>query len=213
MQPGPAKILTCPLCGSEKPLWGFLRGDNYRPTVWSDSRSIYPSSPILSPIQQCPKCEMYYFLDETDIKEIYGIYPNNTGQMTYAQLKEAKLLMRTVPLTVEHRTSLNLELLMAFNDSFRRDPKPLRPKPGEDDLSLFNQVVDELLEDMGATSQKPILQAELLRETGRFDQAREILSKLDLGDRKWVADAILRKADEGNTVPFKLLDNGKRADQ
>ena len=54
---------TCPYCGREKYLVAIASGNTIGGMIWSDSKSIYPMLPQTSPIQKCPHCSRYYFLD------------------------------------------------------------------------------------------------------------------------------------------------------
>ena len=52
MIPGPANILSCPFCGSEKEVMSLVSGNTFGGTVWSDTRREYPMLPEVSPLQE-----------------------------------------------------------------------------------------------------------------------------------------------------------------
>lgn len=214
MIPGPANILSCPFCGGEKEVMSLVSGNTFGGTVWSDTRREYPMLPEVSPIQQCLHCKKYYFIEQA--KRKYSKDPESEmrsfgelGKLSYPELKEAKTQMVFLSLTKMQRWILNHQLFMAYNDAFRRQPEKVAFPPSKEDEAFYHQVIDELLDGIDHSSDYELFHAELLRETGRFEQAKEVLSRHKTEEDRWVVDAMLRHINDKDTLPFLLIKEGE----
>lgn len=215
MIPGPANILGCPYCGGTKEVMSLVSGNTFGGTVWSDTRRHYPMLPEVSPIQKCPHCGKYYFIEQARMehaKEDDSEFRSfgELGTLDYSELKEAKEQMRHLTLTNMQRWIINHQLLMAYNDEFRRNSGASCKHPEKEDEAVFDATVQELLEGIGTSSDYDLFHAELLRETGRFEEAKEILHRNTAEDDRWVVEAMLRHISDGDTLPFLLIENGER---
>lgn len=214
MIPGPANILSCPFCGGEKEVMSLASGNTFGGTVWSDTRREYPMLPEVSPVQKCPHCKKYYFIEQA--KREYSKDPESEmrsfgklGKLSYPELKEAKTQMEFLSLTKIQRWILNHQLFMAYNDAFRRQPETIAFSPSEEDEAFYHQVIEELLDGIDQSSDYELFHAELLRETGRFEQAKEVLSLHKTEENRWVVDAMLRHINNKDTLPFLLIKEGE----
>ena len=216
MIPGPANILSCPYCGGKKEVMSLISGNTCGGTVWSDTRRHYPMLPEVSPIQKCPHCGRYYFIEQAkseyakdDDSEFRSF--GELGTLNYHELKEAKEQMQHLTLSDMQRWIINHLLLMAYNDEFRRHTsnEPLK-SPSKDDKEIFKTTVNELLEGIESSDDYDLFHAELLREDGRFEEAKEILDKHKYEDDQWVSNAMLNHIDRGDTEPFLLILKGER---
>lgn len=217
MIPGPANILSCPFCGGEKEVMSLVSGNTFGGTVWSDTRREYPMLPEVSPVQQCPHCKKYYFIEQA--KREYSKDTESEmrsfgelGNLSYPELKEAKTQMESLSLTKMQRWILNHQLFMAYNDAFRRHPETVAFPPSEEDEAYYQQVIEELLDGIDQSADYELFHAELLRETGRFEEAKEILSHHTNEDDKWVVDAMLRHINDKDPAPFLLIEKGEVRD-
>ena len=211
MIPGPAMILICPYCGGTKEVMNVVSGNTRGYAQWSDTREDYPEFPQLSLVQRCPHCKKYYFTE--DAKREYSQDPKSEtrsfgklGTLTFAEWKEALNQLESSSLSEEHRQMLNLQFFMAYNDEFRRNPDNSKT-PSQEDQVLYHRVIQELIKDSKPTPGGKIFQAELLRETGRFDEAKEILTHLDSEDFQWIINAMLRHIEAKDTLPFLLIED------
>ena len=217
MIPGPANILSCPYCGGKKEVMSLISGNTCGGTVWSDTRRHYPMLPEVSPIQKCPDCGRYYFIEQAkseyakdDDSEIRSF--EELGTLNYHELKEAKEQMKHLTLSDMQRWILNHLLLMAYNDEFRRNPQKERHIPSKEDAEIFEHTVQELLKGIDTSEDYNLFHVELLRETGKFDEAMEILKQNKTEDDRWVVEAMLRHITNMDTNPFLLIENGNRVD-
>lgn len=215
MIPGPANILSCPYCGATKEVMSLVSGNTFGGTVWSDTRRHYPMLPEVSPIQKCHHCSKYYFIEQAKSEYAKGDDSEfrsfgELGTLNYSELKEAKVQMQNLTLTKMQRWVINHQLLMAYNDEFRRHRDKESPVPTKEDTEVFASTLQELLEGIESSADFDLFHAELLRESGRFDEAREILKRHIDDDDQWVANAMKRHIDDGDSFPFLLIENGNR---
>ncbi len=212
MIPGPANILSCPFCGGEKEVMSLLSGNTFGGTVWSDTRREYPMLPEVSPIQQCPHCNKYYFVEQAQHEYNKKKESFELGTLNFLQLRDAKRQMDGMSLSRMQRWILNHEYFMAYNDAFRRHPEKVAFPPSEEDQAFYQQVIEELLDGIEQSADYELFHAELLRETGLFEEAKEILSHHTNEDDKWVIDAMLRHINDKDPAPFLLIEKGEVRD-
>ncbi|MDE6019360.1 MAG: hypothetical protein K2G85_11190 [Muribaculaceae bacterium] len=213
MIPGPANIIGCPFCGGKKELMSLVSGNTFGGTVWSDTRRHYPMLPEVSPIQKCPHCGKYFFMEQAIRDHSNDVLSEcrsfgELGTLNYTELKEAKEQMQHLTLTKMQRWIINHQLFMAYNDEFRRTINASACKPSEQEMLVFESTVKELLDGIDTSADYDLFHAELLRETGRFEEAMEILKQHSSSDDVWVVEAMLRHIDDKDTLPFLLIENG-----
>ena len=116
--------------------------------------------------------------------------------------------MESLSLTKMQRWILNHQLFMAYNDLFRRNNGAVTSHPSKEEELLYHQVITELLEGIDQSDEFNLFHAELLRESGRFQEAKEVLSRHKTDDDQWVVEAMLQHIEDKDTEPFLLLDGG-----
>lgn len=215
MIPGPANILSCPFCGGKKEVMSLISGNTFNATVWSDTRRKYPMLPEVSPIQQCPQCGRYYFIEQA--KQEHGTsasYSFELGKLTFDQLKDAKLQFESITLTKMQRWVINHQLLMAYNDEFQRIPNDLKLKsvPSEEDMRIHENVAYELLNGIDSSEDFKLFHAELLRELGKFPEAKALLVANNNQEDQWIVNKMLKHVEEYDKRPFLLIKDGKRVE-
>lgn len=214
MIPGPANILCCPFCGGTKEVMSLVSGNTLGGTVWSDTRREYPMLPEVSPVQKCPHCKKYYFIEQA--RREYSKDPESEmrsfmklGNLSFHELKEAINQMESLSLSKMQRWILNHQFFMAYNDAFRRRPEIVAFPPSEEDEAFYQKVIKELLDGIDQSADYELFHAELLRETGRFEEAKEVLSHHKNEEDRWVVDAMLRHINNEDTLPFLLIKEGE----
>ncbi len=213
MIPGPANILSCPFCGGTKEVMSLISGNTLGATVWSDTRRHYPMLPEVSPIQECPHCHKFYFIEQaqhqhSDDSESVRRSFGKLGELTFTQLVEAKKQMDTLSLTKMQRWVLNHQLFMAYNDCFRRGPEKECVLPTEEQKQIYLTAIDELLEGIDKLESYELFHAELLRELGRFEESKQILLRHKSEEDKWIVEAMLRHISQADSEPFLLIEDG-----
>lgn len=215
MIPGPANILSCPFCGGTKEVMSLVSGNTCGATVWSDTRRDYPMLPEVSPIQECPHCHKFFFIEQA--KHEYSKDPESEmrsfkelGKLTYPELVRAKKQMDNLSLAKMQRWILNHQIFMAYNDCFRRNPEIVAFPPSEEDVRIYQNTIAELLDGIDQSEDYELFHAELLRESGRFEEAKEVLSNHKSEEDRWVVEAMLKHIDQCDTAPFLLVENGNQ---
>lgn len=215
MLPGPAIVLSCPFCGGTKEVMSLESGNTIGMSLWSDTRREFPMFPEASPIQRCPHCRNYYFYE--DVKKEYSNDPESSissygqlGKLSYVELKEALKQWESSSPDPRQLWVLHREFFLAYNDAFRRFPDKTSPSPADEDEALFNKIVWEMLVSVGQIPDFYLFYAELLRETGRFEDAKKVLLQQEKEEDQWVVDAMLRHIEANDTLPFLLIDNGEQ---
>lgn len=203
MIPGKALVLECPFCGAKKKLISLESGNTFGGKLWSDTKGEYPMLPEPSPIQKCPGCGKYYFIDQAKSSE-GDECSFEKGELSYDELKQARCQFENsfdINSKTGYKQVLYIELLYAYNDAFTRSDSS--SELSNEDVLYFTGVVNELL---SSDCTDPILKGELLRELGRFDESVEHLKELqkDNPDMRWVIDPIVNHALQKDKNPFVI---------
>lgn len=208
MNPGPARVLVCPKCGTEKKVLSLLSGNTFSGCQWSDTKKDYPMLPSVSPVQKCPKCGCYYFTNRCEIERDNEGYSFELGKLSFEELKEAYVQFIDnnclQDLTENEKIELLLELLYAYNDKFNRDG--IEEKPNQSDLAYISPKVRMLVSILKKRGLSPAVESEYLREIGLFDECLNLLSGYN-PENEFMASIVARikqKAEEGNTRSFPI---------
>lgn len=203
MMPAHALLLRCPYCGAHKEVLNLLSGNTIGGHQWSDTKTFFPMLPRISPIQQCEVCGKYYFAAD-HIDGEWDDYSMKKGMLTYEQLKEARkqFLAEGYLADSSKRLTMNLELVKAYNDLYNRDNSEdlsASSLPSED-RDFIGTVLDEIVND----TEDVLVKAEMLRESGRFDESLSVLDSCTLEDDnlKSVADKIRERTSLHNSTAF-----------
>ena len=201
MIPGKALVLECPFCGAKKELISLESGNTFGGKLWSDTKCEYPMLPEPSPIQKCPECGKFYFIDQATSSE-GDDWSFEKGELSFEELKQAKCQFEDsfdINSKPGYKNLLYITMLYAYNDAFTRPDSSL--EASQDDILCFTEIADELLKSNDIDL---ILKGELLRELGRFDESVEHLRVLqrDIPDMRWVIDPIIDHALQKDRKPF-----------
>lgn len=219
MTPGIARFYACPHCGKKKAMFSMLSYNTFDETLWSDARRFNPMCYTLSVIQRCDACNTYSLLSEWKEGDYdRDNYNGTTGQLTYEETKEAYLNL-TASRRYENRDILIicLEYVRSYNDQFRREGySPVGEeisREGAADLALFMKATDEAIKLLpGNKTDYLILKAELYRERGDFESAREFLMKAYIKRHRWVIEPMLYFCNRSDSAPFLLIEKGRNID-
>lgn len=202
MNLGYAQILTCPHCMAKKEVLSLISGNTFGQVVWSDNKSIAPMLPRVSFIQECPSCGQFFLMSRQN-GTVYGKdYSWDKGDLSYIQLKEAwKQLSMMSDLTDNERLSSLIMQVWAFNDLYTRQGE--REIPAEEHKYIV-AVIEQLL---ALDNVDDLLKAELLRETGRFDEAIDILESYPVSNEflRGLQQKFIDSAAAHNTRPFVII--------
>ena len=204
-----------------------MSGNTMRGDSWSDGRNIYPMLPRLSIIQKCPDCGKYSLIEQwentgrTDCKQC-----GTTGTLSYTEAKEAYIQLRQSALMTKFTYKIALYFVHAYNDEFKRPKlrdsiheKGLRliveryyPSPSDDDINLFYEATQYVIDYSESALDAQILKAELHRERGEWMEAYEILHKITAGKKQWMVDAILHYTCNRNSSLLPFVIGGRNID-
>lgn len=164
--------------------------------------------PVIFPVQKCQDCGKYYFIEPEQYHPVD--IDAHVDILNFAELKEAFAELHNPNHSDWGREMLCLELIKAYNDEFNRSIEVERLPSGED-ISLFQEAVNFLLSNSEDIS--PLLHAELLRESGRFEEAEAILRVLANNEANksqlWSIKPVLDGAINHNPLPILLWKDGK----
>ena len=121
-------------------------------------------------VQKCPHCGKYYLLSRQK-PEHGNTYSFEKGELNYKEIKEAWTMLKdTEDLTENERLSILIMQVWAFNDEYTRDKEGAAPKEEQD---YIKDIIDMLIK---LDRVDDLLKAELLRETGHFSDALDLLN-------------------------------------
>ena len=204
MIPGPALILTCPYCGTHKAVLSLRSGNTFGQKLWSDNKSIAPMLPRVSFVQKCPSCGGFFLMSRQESEPKYGKKPSfNKGDLSYLELKKAWNSLKNTPdLTDDEKLGVLIMQVWAYNDQYTRDA--VKPAP-EEEQQYIRDIIDMLL---ALDSVDDLLKAELLRETGRFEESMSLINGYSTED-EFLQRLLNRLKEENlasNTRPFLISD-------
>ena len=120
--------------------------------------------------------------------------------------------MNNLTLTKMQRWILNHQIFLAYNDIYRRNADKEVVIPADDERVQYGKSIQELLDGIEENHNYELFHAELLRETGNFEEAARILENHKSNDDKWVVDAMQRHINDKDTEPFLLINKGKQVE-
>ncbi len=204
MIPDNAIVYKCPHCGEKKELMSLLSGNTFDARYWSDYKTEYPELPEVSLIQKCPKCGKYYLISR--MEAVFGDdYSEELGELSYEETLEAVKILLQEELTPQEEASILLYFIHAFNDKYNRDE--IVSVPIEED-KLFKKYIHQILQitDCWKETDELILKAELLRESGLFNEALAVIESIlfQNDQEKQLASRIKVECAKSNRRVFEL---------
>lgn len=193
-------VLKCPFCGTTKEVVKPNAEPAPGGTLWSDRVYEDPVVPTPSPIQKCPNCGDYYYLDEAESVES-DHESDETGNLSlkdtmpvYRQFKEAEM-------SQEQRKVMYLTIIRAFNDEYREHPGAVF----YEGVGLY--VIDKISKELiNFENVDIVLKGELLREVRYYDESIALLekAKIEQPEKGWMIDQIIEQAKNRNYKVFEL---------
>ena len=106
-------------------------------------------------------------------------YSDELGELSYEETLEAVKILLQEKLTPQEEASILLYFIHSFNDKYNRNK--IVSVPIEDD-NLFKKYIHRILQisDCWKDCDELLLKAELLRESGLFDEALIVLKSISL---------------------------------
>jgi hypothetical protein len=205
MQPGPDRIVACPHCKGLAWHGTIATGNTLGMVVWTDGYRIAPMLPSPPPVVQCAHCHTAYWLaDAAEVGRREPGRPSPEGESVgrVAEPTEEEYydaIARGLATDEDQRVALRVFAWWRSNDAFRESEGQEMAVHTEsaarrrENLEALGPLLDESDEAVA------LLKAEVLRELGRFDEAKVCLSRIT--SRAYVGGArqLARLCDEGNT--------------
>jgi hypothetical protein len=172
MLPGPDQVVACPKCRALARHFTLLSGNTLGARTWTDGKQEMPMLPQLPPVVKCSRCAAVYWLaDAQNLGALPSIAEPNENEY-YAAIAAG--------LAKDPSQEKTLRILAWWrrNDEYRhesrrRDRRPrVLPADARTNLEALTMLLDVEHEN------EAIMKAEILRELGRFDEARSILTTL-----------------------------------
>jgi hypothetical protein len=217
MIPGPDCYIKCPHCDAIACYETLLSGNTAGSQVWSDGRRIAPMLPSPPAVVICAKCSKCSWLSEAEEVPMEGDGPRAE--------RRRKSVPRVQEPTVEQYLTAIVAGLARDRDEERalrvlawwRGNDPARHvfgffhHPGSDlmDVEHLKDLIRENLQQLAGLLDEDdpgqrIMKAEILRELGRFDEAKTLLGGVPAGPARDFADQILAFCERGDTTLQEL---------
>ena len=211
-------IIACPRCtGLAK--YGTLSslGNLADPRCWTDGKVVYPSSCWSPPVVvMCRHCGECYWLDEAEkvgtVDPLSGegrqvdplwVAAEDVREPTEEEYYRA--LEMGLAKSPEQQKQLRILAWWRRNDAVRDAPQapaggiPVAPGPARTNLEALAQLFDE-----GDEHHDRLMKAEVLRELGEFESAKQVLSRVHSSDLAPVVRQLQSLCDGGDTCVREL---------
>ena len=211
---GPSKIIACPKCRGLASYVTLLSGNSLGAWAWTDGRVFAPMNPRPPAVVSCVHCGECYW--RAAAKRVVTInWHDCDGQRIDPAWRAAKdvcepteeeyyqAIANGLATDLKQERSLRILAWWRRNDAFRilgklekaaRAPaqcKPSPPLPWRENLAALLPLLDE------GKNNDCLMKAEVLRQLGDFEAAKQVLDRIDLDKAEKVAEFIgLLKAEE-----------------
>ena len=182
MTPGPDQIVACPHCSGLAKYKTLLSGNNFGARIWTDGKQVAPMLPAPPPVVQCRHCARFYWL--ADAKDVGTISTGGSVDSSWLVAKEVqepteeefyKAIDNGLAADSGQEKELRILAWQRRNDPFRQSTK--QTEDASTITPMFNrnlQALARLLDNENEDDR--LLKAELLRELGEFEPAKQVLS-------------------------------------
>ena len=189
MIPGPDQIISCPKCKGLAKYMTLVSGNTFGARIWTDGKKVEPMLPIPPAIVKCRHCGECYWLAEA--KEV-GTVTRGEGQQIKPDWVDAEeveqpteeeyyqALEGGLALTVRQERNVRVLAWWRRNDAFR----DIHKEHAQDSvLGLWRKNLEALVSLLTEDDDNDhLMRAEVLRELGEFESAKEILSHVNSHD-------------------------------
>jgi hypothetical protein len=204
MLDGPDQYITCPLCGGYEKYMTLISGNTFGMKIWSDGKRDAPGLPEPPSVVKCRHCAECYWLSEANeikqdeippevMEELFPIsfeedfYVNEPSEEEYYRAIDKGLAKNN-----EEEKSLRILAWWRRNDAFR-DSKNTDVPDGTNLWKTNLEALEKLLTTR--TDDDSLMKAEILRELGEFDRAKQILKDIDSPDLSFTVRQIQALCD------------------
>ena len=203
----PSQIIACPKCQGLASYLTLLSGNTFGAWVWTDGKVIAPMLPRPPAVVRCVHCGECYWraaaepvgtIDWNDCDR-QQIDPARTPTRAVVEPTEEEYyqaIEKGLATDLKQEKSLRILAWWRRNDAFRffgkpkkasRTPaqcKPSPPLPWRENLEALLPLLDE------GNNNDCLMKAEVLRQLGDFEAAKQVLERIDLDKAEKVAEFI-----------------------
>ena len=215
MMPGPDQIIACPKCKGLARYMTLASGNTLDARVWTDGKMIAPMLPLPPTVVKCHHCAELYWRTEAEhigtvdrcraageqVNPAWADAPK-PEEPTEAEYYQA--LSKGLAKNPKQERVLRILAWRRRNDVFR--DKPLKEAQGiSDDPEEWRKNLEALArllteEDVNDC----LMKAEVLRELGEFESAKEALNRATSTDSVAVIRQLRSLCDAGDTCVREL---------
>lgn len=187
------KDLQCKHCGFVKPKLDLYCYFSWDDAKWSDKREIAPNRAFPAPVQFCPNCKRFYYIDADDVLIDEVDNYNWIEPLSYDTILPSIRDWFYFDWSPKTELKQRLLLLWTYNDKYYRNLIPAKPSETDIAVSKWNLLrLAKLLND-------PIMLAEVLREAAKYDMCLKVTRSADVeDDRRHILEEIQVHAQEGD---------------
>ncbi len=219
MIPGPDQIVACPHCKGLAKYMTLMSGNTIGARVWTDGKQVAPMLPRPPAVVKCRHCVECYWL--ADAKEVGTVERwGGKGQQVDPAWTAAQEVQE--PFEDEYYQALekglggdsqqerNLRVLAwwrrndAFRDACQAQAGSIAATPAKcrKNLEALASLLDE------ADENDCLMRAEVLRELGEFESAKQVLSRVTSAEYTTVIRQLRSLCDTGDTCVRELQFGG-----
>jgi hypothetical protein len=212
MIPGPDQIIACPHCAGLARYRTLVSGNTFDATVWTDGKMEAPMLPQPPGIVRCGHCGKCYLLEAAEEVGELGRWadgpkepPAEWAESDYViEASEAECLAALaggIALNPEQEREFLILTWRRGNDAYRQ-------LPATESVTLSAEArgnLEVLLGLLGRSTEDRVFRGEILRQLGRFDEARQTLAKIKDPNYHAAAQRMLALCDAGDST-LRVLD-------
>lgn len=186
MLPGPIQVIACPHCGELEQYQTLCSGNTFGARVWTDGKQVAPMLPHPPAVVKCSHCPECYWL--SDAREVGEFDPWEEGaeaadpawkNITFVEEPTEEQYDRAIAgmlaKTPERERSLRIFAWWRANEPYRDQCEAAETIP-QARSDFYTRNLESLVAMMDETEENDLLmKAELLRELGRFNAAKDVL--------------------------------------
>ena len=210
MIPGPNQIIACPHCGGLAKHRTLRSGNTFGARTWTDGKQIAPMLPCPPAVVKCLHCTKSYWL--ADAKQVGTVdsfakenQHTNPDWVAAEFVKEPseqeyyRALEEGLATNALQERNLRVFAWWRSNDAFRKAYHPLKENQHDFEARRINlNALARLLKEKRADER--LLKAEILRELGEFESAKQLLLGIEAGELAGIAKQVIRLCEARDKI-------------
>ena len=216
MLPGPDQIIACPHCKQLARYKTLRSGNTLGAVVWTDGKEVAPRLPCPPAVVECPHCGECYWVAEAE--QVGTVDPCSTegrqldpawaaAQEAQEPAEEGYYLALERRLAKDPQQERNLRILAWWrrNDAFRH-ARPAQTEAIDTASGAWRANLEALAALLNeADDSDRIMKAEVLRELGEFESAKELLKGVTSSEHGFVVYQIWSMCVRRDTLVRQVL--------